>query len=204
MSDWWTGGIIPAYAGSTRRRGICRRRPGDHPRIRGEHMGFCLPHTSTPGSSPHTRGAPGRGRRGTGQRRIIPAYAGSTNFLGAPDSVASDHPRIRGEHHLSTFHCPSSFGSSPHTRGARRRHRPVQASGRIIPAYAGSTNAAPPTTSRSPDHPRIRGEHMTGSRTSQTGPGSSPHTRGAPQVVVGAQRGPGIIPAYAGSTWVCT
>ena len=31
------GGIIPAYAGSTRLRKIRRQWRGDHPRIRGEH-----------------------------------------------------------------------------------------------------------------------------------------------------------------------
>ena len=31
---------------------------------------------------------------------------------------------------------------------------------RIIPAYAGSTASWPETVTRSPDHPRIRGEHV--------------------------------------------
>ena len=200
MSDWWTGGIIPAYAGSTRRRGICRRRPGDHPRIRGEHMGFCLPHTSTPGSSPHTRGAPGRGRRGTGQRRIIPAYAGSTNFLGAPDSVASDHPRIRGEHQRGATYNEQIAGSSPHTRGAHDWLEDFADRPGIIPAYAGSTAGCGRRTARPRDHPRIRGEHVGVHMIVVDGLGSSPHTRGARLgafliIILGR-----IIPAYAGST----
>ena len=114
-------------------------------------------------------------------------------------------------------------GSSPHTRGARRRR----------------ARTPPPGG----DHPRIRGEHPAGRRAARdadgiipayagsTGsvgfsvfspPGSSPHTRGARVVrpVVDAVRrdhprirgehsciavlerpGWGIIPAYAGSTF---
>ena len=51
-------GIIPAYAGSTRRETAI--------------------YTIGLGSSPHTRGAPRRRRRHEDRRRIIPAYAGST------------------------------------------------------------------------------------------------------------------------------
>ena len=120
MAQIQCSGIIPAYAGSTRKRdnglvlttgssphtrgarasattGSCA--PRDHPRIRGEH----------------------RGREGCaiGHIGIIPAYAGSTyrdaagnvNYAGSsphtrgarrgpprPRSVRGDHPRIRGEH----------------------------------------------------------------------------------------------------------
>ena len=49
--------IIPAYAGSTL-LGTCRRKPtSDHPRIRGEHVAMATLLKSSPGSSPHTRGA---------------------------------------------------------------------------------------------------------------------------------------------------
>ena len=40
--DGFDPGIIPAYAGSTRRRARRRAAPTDHPRIRGEHS-ECLP-----------------------------------------------------------------------------------------------------------------------------------------------------------------
>ena len=56
--DTRTGGIIPAYAGSTssgRPRRTARR---DHPRIRGEHWPCEGQLEDEKGSSPHTRGAP--------------------------------------------------------------------------------------------------------------------------------------------------
>ena len=70
----------------------------------------------------------------------------------------------------------------------------------IIPAYAGSTAPAFILVRGSPDHPRIRGEHVMPSRNVNGVTGSSPHTRGAllprPSESILVR----IIPAYAGST----
>ena len=175
-------GIIPAYAGSTRR--CCSRWPAtkDHPRIRGEHRACrrcpaCL-------------------------LGIIPAYAGSTTPPLPDRTNRRDHPRIRGEHAISWPHLPSGRGSSPHTRGAL-----ANASGRadgagIIPAYAGSTGRACRISRPSPDHPRIRGEHGSCATRYCWGRGSSPHTRGAPGALGAGGAITRIIPAYAGSTAV--
>ena len=71
-------GIIPACAGSTRIGPQRAGRPGDHPRVRGEHIpGHCL--------SPRPDW-------------IIPACAGSTHPYRARSRVRRDHPRVRGEH----------------------------------------------------------------------------------------------------------
>ena len=91
------------------------------------------------GSSPHTRGAPGRAPLGRHARGIIPAYAGSTFCGGGHSPRLRDHPRIRGEH------CPFPkallpwTGSSPHTRGAHLEAIVDDMFEGIIPAYAGST-----------------------------------------------------------------
>ena len=52
-------GIIPACAGSTRRRPRHRPRTRDHPRMCGEHCCVALIVSIPPGSSPHVRGALG-------------------------------------------------------------------------------------------------------------------------------------------------
>ena len=172
--------IIPAYAGSTtlsRRRRLLVR---DHPRIRGEHIQDTPLTNVTPGSSPHTRGAPPSPSPPAGMGGIIPAYAGSTPT-----------PNERN---------PPETGSSPHTRGAPAgRARSCRAL-RIIPAYAGSTGPGVFDPPRGRDHPRIRGEHISCSRFVPAIMGSSPHTRGAPALDVGGAQPDGIIPAYAGST----
>ena len=152
--------IIPAYAGSTSARWERSSSTKDHPRIRGEH--------SAAWRSPSVN------------RRIIPAYAGSTtrtlwrrrggggsspHTRGAPQAdaslriVATDHPRIRGEHRPRGFRSAPGPGSSPHTRGALIVGELVAGERRIIPAYAGSTSARMRSRSTTRDHPRIRGEH---------------------------------------------
>ena len=172
--------IIPAYAGSTPRAGrvcACRR---DHPRIRGEHGPPVVENQVAGGSSPHTRGAP--------------ALASQAH------SIALDHPRIRGEHVEPSEMLTAQNGSSPHTRGARHAAHECDAIHRIIPAYAGSTMPPRSRSRRHPDHPRIRGEHVSVERAVIKSAGSSPHTRGAPTPPLPRISAMRIIPAYAGST----
>ena len=151
--------IIPAYAGSTSPPEPRPGPPPDHPRIRGEHAALASQAHSIAGSSPHTRGALGAARAAAGVAGIIPAYAGSTDWISPGRRRCRDHPRIRGEHdhHAAVF-----------KRGER-----------IIPAYAGSTVTVRPGWTPKGDHPRIRGEHTTSKSPRRTGFGSSPHTRGA-------------------------
>ena len=132
------------------------------------------------GSSPHTRGALAYAISAPRPSRIIPAYAGSTDFLGDTFAAVGDHPRIRGEHRCRTGGSCRRAGSSPHTRGAPPQGRESGVSDRIIPAYAGSTRVGASWTVRRRDHPRIRGEHTI--------------------LVHIPSATPRIIPAYAGST----
>ena len=92
---------------------------------------------------------------------------------------AADHPRIRGEHPQQGTDALAGLGSSPHTRGAQGLDRRGLLLVRIIPAYAGSTMPYFSIGSRSPDHPRIRGEHTYANMEQESILGSSPHTRGA-------------------------
>ena len=178
--DGITYGIIPAYAGSTRRRTAPSWRPRDHPRIRGEHAPARRRRPYLLGSSPHTRGARGGNVQVPAPPRIIPAYAGSTSPPFGCGFPSRDHPRIRGEHELFGGGADIVGGSSPHTRGARIRPAGSIRPARIIPAYAGSTVAEQCTHWVSSDHPRIRGEHEAPRDGDAESIGSSPHTRGAP------------------------
>ena len=172
--------IIPAYAGST---------PGVN--LRGVFFH---------GSSPHTRGAHHPDKTASGAGRIIPAYAGSTRTRPAARTPHRDHPRIRGEHAVQRPTGVPPLGSSPHTRGALDELRDRHSAFRIIPAYAGSTEAYLQVEPFQPDHPRIRGEHLPVRLERNVEVGSSPHTRGARFKVVAYLDALGIIPAYAGST----
>ena len=135
------GGIIPAYAGSTRAQSCTASPAPDHPRIRGEHSFRDKRGGAYDGSSPHTRGARRDPSRIPWVSRIIPAYAGSTLIPCSRATSSSDHPRIRGEHDLRPCFIGQTAGSSPHTRGAPGSSSPARRRRGIIPAYAGSTEA---------------------------------------------------------------
>ena len=101
---WRRGGIIPAFAGNTRRWYRSQGRTRDHPRIRGEHMTSMSHLRYARGSSPHSRGT----LFIVGDRLfplgIIPAFAGNTQLAYWSQHLSEDHPRIRGEH-FPAFRC---------------------------------------------------------------------------------------------------
>ena len=172
--------FIPAYAGNTSwPRPTSTSRPV-HPRIRGEH---------------------GQ-RRGQAckQRRFIPAYAGNTVCCRTATAPTTVHPRIRGEHRPAGQAFALVGGSSPHTRGTRRRSWPASATARFIPAYAGNTTSTDWNETEKPVHPRIRGEHQITGTVYTNSSGSSPHTRGTRSRRALRSMPCRFIPAYAGNT----
>ncbi len=194
------GRITPAYAGSTRARRVRPPLNPDHPRVRGEHDPFRLSAEQINGSPPRTRGAPWVSWVRAHDRRITPAYAGSTSPRSMTVEHPSDHPRVRGEHRLMSVIGVSSVGSPPRTRGARRQLWRPHGEHRITPAYAGSTLAVSAWVLWRADHPRVRGEHKSWSSSTTPCTGSPPRTRGAHGVARGGGLPQRITPAYAGST----
>ena len=93
------GGIIPACAGNTDRTVRMRRKPRDHPRMRGEHAVSAVTCVTSWGSSPHARGTRQFDHREKGTPGIIPACAGNTMIIMCRVQINRDHPRMRGEHH---------------------------------------------------------------------------------------------------------
>ena len=73
-------GIIPAYAGSTNFPARHKRQSEDHPRVCGEHQRTAGARDTVLGSSPRMRGALADREWDVDARRIIPAYAGSTDY----------------------------------------------------------------------------------------------------------------------------
>ena len=178
ITEFDSGGIIPAYAGNTCAPSPAPLPPRDHPRIRGEHGGLDGQGRFAEGSSPHTRGTQVPEHTSVEAYGIIPAYAGNTRDRWCTATRCRDHPRIRGEHYPAVFDEYVDMGSSPHTRGTRGSWSNTQPTWGIIPAYAGNTD---PRCARSRwrwDHPRIRGEHKYVPGAGEMHLGSSPHTRG--------------------------
>ncbi len=193
-------GLIPAYAGSTSYADTAGACVWAHPRLRGEHSNRRCNGCATGGSSPLTRGALPAWWARREQRRLIPAYAGSTLGEVSAWSPVWAHPRLRGEHARPFLSVLGKGGSSPLTRGAPERRKVMRENTRLIPAYAGSTPLLHVGRIARRAHPRLRGEHRAICRLLLWKYGSSPLTRGAPCQSLRLSRDPGLIPAYAGST----
>ena len=152
------------------------------------------------GSSPLTRGKRASGPRSSQGRRLIPAHAGKTPQVGLLRSLASAHPRSRGENRKSLLPTASQYGSSPLTRGKRSKQPPTVETRRLIPAHAGKTCEWTAITGCLAAHPRSRGENTVYSVPGVAIHGSPPLTRGKPALPPQRRVSPGLIPAHAGKT----
>ena len=193
-------GIIPACAGSTRPRLRAVAFFRDHPRLCGEHAFGLWSASRVSGSSPLVRGAPMPLIFANRRNGIIPACAGSTFLSESFSPPMRDHPRLCGEHTITTEPVTTGTGSSPLVRGAPLRARQDLMDAGIIPACAGSTLQSEAYLLMSRDHPRLCGEHWSKRCRRWRRRGSSPLVRGAREQEVLDLRGRGIIPACAGST----
>ena len=93
--------------------------------------------------------------------------------------ACGDHPRVCGEHRLSSSAISPLSGSSPRMRGARIDSVEEHIHLGIIPAYAGSILRRKSEMALDQDHPRVCGEHIPLSRVKYGTVGSSPRMRGA-------------------------
>ncbi len=135
--------IIPARAGNGTAAMARRATWPDHPRTRGERK-IELPLTDRAGgSSPHARGTAQEQRIDAPVGRIIPARAGNGRFQPWTISLASDHPRTRGERVVRRQRRARRDGSSPHARGTGSSARHRLCGVRIIPARAGNGTMPP-------------------------------------------------------------
>ena len=152
------------------------------------------------GSSPLTRGkrfaAWGQGAR----PGLIPAHAGKTLPRDSLQRGRRAHPRSRGENDYFQVADAVDAGSSPLTRGKRRRcfvHTKQQG---LIPAHAGKTVRCQRCPAGVAAHPRSRGENNNVTCVSLVSRGSSPLTRGKRIRAWCMRNRAGLIPAHAGKT----
>ena len=154
-------GLIPAHAGKTPPMGCTSLFDSAHPRSRGENGSCFFPALIRAGSSPLTRGKLGLEPGGGGFAGLIPAHAGKTTLPAAYNLPSRAHPRSRGENLVAGRWLLLRWGSSPLTRGKRRRQGAGPGRGRLIPAHAGKTRPSPATVKGRSAHPRSRGENFT-------------------------------------------
>ena len=192
--------IIPAHAGQTRPSESSGHAARDHPRACGANRVDFAQDLFDAGSSPRMRGKPPwcRGRRPC--RRIIPAHAGQTALVQGTPAMPPDHPRACGANSGPLMPVHFQPGSSPRMRGKRHDDHVPAPDRRIIPAHAGQTTPATPTTDTITDHPRACGANAVVLMVVANIAGSSPRMRGKPHVRVDGFADLGIIPAHAGQT----
>ena len=152
-------GLIPAHAGKTQMVGFNDAQREAHPRSRGENQSGLRSSRSGRGSSPLTRGKQPLERQARVDARLIPAHAGKTLRMMPRLSGVPAHPRSRGENIPDHWQGQRDLGSSPLTRGKRRRSRLRHARRGLIPAHAGKTKTRPSTRRTPTAHPRSRGEN---------------------------------------------
>ncbi len=197
-----TARIIPACAGNATLHGMANFYMSDHPRMRGERCVRIDPRSVVVGSSPHARGTrlaeDARGRLA----RIIPACAGNARPPRPMCASRADHPRMRGERQPKPHQSVRVAGSSPHARGTHSGKAWAWRRPRIIPACAGNASRRGCGWPWATDHPRMRGERVSGNSTTAANLGSSPHARGT-RIPTGPRPVPRrIIPACAGNACV--
>ena len=133
--------ITPAYAGNT---SVCSPNfisGADHPRLRGEHVESQDIVNGRIGSPPPTRGTLEGATFIDAILGITPAYAGNTALSKRYGQASKDHPRLRGEHFVSSSKRVSLSGSPPPTRGTRLDGWTNPSNPGITPAYAGNTTS---------------------------------------------------------------
>ena len=193
-------GTTPACAGSTLFSIAHASVTRDHPRLRGEHYERHVMTDQLAGPPPPARGAPVAQHRRSAHGGTTPACAGSTAAASRRGRRRRDHPRLRGEHRLVFADESGHPGPPPPARGARRSGGcRVRAVG-TTPACAGSTATTPASGWPARDHPRLRGEHASGSGPSRWPRGPPPPARGARRDGPLVQPAERTTPACAGST----
>ena len=194
-------GLIPAWAGKTRRPLVRALLPPAHPRVGGENYRSVRYYQYSAGSSPRGRGKPDSHGHVAMQERLIPAWAGKTNGLAPSPGRGRAHPRVGGENFEETSLLASCPGSSPRGRGKLRLLVPVSINPRLIPAWAGKTISHAPTRTFETAHPRVGGENFRPLPYQTSIRGSSPRGRGKHGFLHYYFIGFRLIPAWAGKTW---
>ena len=213
--------VIPADAGSTRTRTLCRAGTWDHPRGCGEHQcstvaavvvgAWVIPAdagSTSPGPSllmTH-RGHPRGCGEQLGYTGSDAGTAGSSRGCGEHATTSRTCQIPRGSSRGCGKHIPTDdaldrrLGSSPRMRGALATADVGDTTDGVIPADAGSTSEVLRRSTWNGGHPRGCGEHRLTPCACVHNPGSSPRMRGARSCPIPPGTSRRVIPADAGST----
>ena len=178
LFDWERFRITPACAGKRIHAAPRPGHRGDHPRMRGEKLPVTTSDIRLSGSPPHARGKGCGTAAGGRSGGITPACAGKSIFLHGFPYPFRDHPRMRGEKGWVVDRSGAVKGSPPHARGKVTLKILLSLPSGITPACAGKSDLLVQQSERFWDHPRMRGEKTSKTRTQIIEMGSPPHARG--------------------------
>ena len=190
--------------GNTDRAKFLKPPSTDHPHVRGEHAASMESIMERIGSSPRAWGTPSIRLAASLRRRIIPTCVGNTEHPTPRRNSGADHPHVRGEHRPRQRRKFRYDGSSPRAWGTQQRVVVALSPARIIPTCVGNTHDRLVGHVLRPDHPHVRGEHLSNMVATRGGLGSSPRAWGTHlPAVVGIHRAR-IIPTCVGNTGTAT
>ena len=172
--------LIPAWAGKTAFIISVLKARGAHPRVGGENMVTAYNTRTRVGSSPRGRGKPTTPKGTPMNRGLIPAWAGKTLTIRRASTAHEAHPRVGGENSPTSRPQAHPRGSSPRGRGKRCGTRARGQARRLIPAWAGKTQARRGLNAAAGAHPRVGGENDVRFNALAFDGGSSPRGRGKP------------------------
>ena len=129
---------------------------------------------------------------------ITPACAGKSEMGVISNLITEDHPRVCGEKSMPSRTSSKTTGSPPRVRGKVSAGKILLHDGGITPAHAGKRRPCSPPSGCCGDHPRLRGEKVTGIRSQTINEGLPPPVRGKVAGNLEQGRVVGITPAYAG------
>ena len=193
-------GLIPTYAGNTRRSGALWCGAWAHPHVCGEHVPLQERRVSDPGSSPRMRGTHGDGETFSDEKGLIPTYAGNTSVPVSRRCMTRAHPHLCGEHAETAKTARMTRGSSPRMRGTPQYLGLGDALLGLIPTYAGNTQELQAIVVLLRAHPHVCGEHGVEVISTPLDGGSSPRMRGTQGRNPSGLNSLGLIPTYAGNT----
>ena len=193
-------GLIPTYAGNTRRGTTGTHGRRAHPHVCGEHGDGVSCSAAKKGSSPRMRGTLMGDHFLTLRHGLIPTYAGNTHASRAHIHASQAHPHVCGEHRFICSVLVSMWGSSPRMRGTPVELSTIQVVDGLIPTYAGNTVYTLYVYFVNWAHPHVCGEHSARFRLRRRREGSSPRMRGTHAGQGSNLRPAGLIPTYAGNT----
>ena len=156
------------------------------------------------GSSPRGRGKLSVDPELGDRVGLIPAWAGKTEVAKCHGLKIQAHPRVGGENETSPDAQHRAGGSSPRGRGKLARTKRRCGRERLIPAWAGKTREFTDSPGVWGAHPRVGGENRNYPNYRPRSLGSSPRGRGKRRRLNGCPANRGLIPAWAGKTFVNT